>query len=99
MIYVVFIRSTIIGVSRSGRGCDRIYPGGLFAKITKDVKTWIESVAAGTQDSDCDKQTTCEDCGLELPDVNNEDEVIEKEEANFFESSGSDEDDDNYGFI
>ena len=53
---------------------------GVYAGITKEVATWIRSVASGTQDSDCDKESLCEDCGLEQP--NNKEEEVGEEELN-----------------
>ena len=47
---------------------------GVYAEITKEVATWIRSVASGTQASDCDKESLCEDCDLEQPS-NKEKEV------------------------
>ena len=48
-------RSTIVGVSTYGVGCDWEVPG-VYAKITKKAKAWIKSVATETQESNCDKK-------------------------------------------
>ena len=72
-----------MGVSTLGVDCAKGYPG-VFAKMTKEVKSWIRSVAAGTQDSNCDKTPACEDCGLEWP-------------QEIGESSGEDEIKEDYG--
>ena len=48
-------RSTIVGVTTLGVGCDSKVPG-VFAKITQEAKDWIKSVATGTQDNDCDQK-------------------------------------------
>ena len=50
-------RSAIIGVTIFGVGCNpRDSAPGVYAKITREVTTWIKSVASGTQDSDCDTE-------------------------------------------
>ena len=48
-----------------GVGCNPSATTGVYAKITREVTTWIKSVTSGTQDSDCDTETPCEDCGAE----------------------------------
>ena len=72
-------RSAIIGVTTYGVGCNpSISTPGVYAKITREVKTWINSMTSGTQDSDCDTEAQCEDCGLEQ--LGNKEEEVEKEE-------------------
>ena len=64
-----------------GIGCDpkvKYYSPGLYAKITREVTSWIKSVASGTQDSDCDKEDLCEDCGLEQ--LSNKEKEVENRE-------------------
>ena len=51
---IVIFSSTIVGVTTFAEGCDREIPG-VYAKITEEAKTWIKSVAPGSQDSDCDQ--------------------------------------------
>lgn len=55
---------------------------GVYAKITREVKTWIKSVASGTQDSDCDTETPCEDCDAEQLSNKEKEERKEKNTEN-----------------
>ena len=46
-------RNTIVGVTSFGEDCgDPQYPG-VYARITEEVKTWIQTIATGTESSDC----------------------------------------------
>ena len=88
-------RSAIIGVTAYGMICGSQIPA-IYAKITKEVTNWIKSVATGAQDSDCDRETPCEDCGLEWPNIIDESNVgkeIEKEE--YSDERNQDEENDN----
>ena len=50
---IFFCRNTVVGVTSFGDGCgDPQYPG-VYARITEEVKTWIQATAAGTESSDC----------------------------------------------
>ena len=48
-------RHVIIGVTSYGTGCAHPDYPGVYARVT-EVKSWIESVASDTQDSDCKHQ-------------------------------------------
>ena len=46
-------RNTIVGVTSFGEDCgDPQYPG-VYARITEEVKTWIQAIATGTESSGC----------------------------------------------
>ena len=45
-------RNAVIGVTSYGNGCAHPDYPGVYARVT-EVKSWIKSVAADTQDSDC----------------------------------------------
>ena len=47
IVQMFVIRYAAVGVNSFNSDPD------VFAKITPEVKTWIQSIAANTQDSDC----------------------------------------------
>ena len=53
--YLFIFRHVIIGVTSFGTGCAHPDYPGVYARVT-EVKSWIESVASDTQDSDCKYQ-------------------------------------------
>ena len=91
-------RTAIIGVTSYGMICGSQIPA-IYAKITKEVTNWIKSVATGAQDSDCDRETSCEDCGLELPsnriDESNVGEEISEMWEDYSDESNQDDENDN----
>ena len=54
-------RQTIIGVTSYGSGCAHPDYPGVYARVT-EVKSWIQSVASDTQDSDCKFQQLSVSC-------------------------------------
>ena len=54
-LYLPNFRNVIIGVTSFGTGCAHPDYPGVYARVT-EVKSWIESVASDTQDSDCKHQ-------------------------------------------
>ena len=50
MFILYFFRSAIYGVTSFGLSCAHNMFPGVYAKITKKVKEWIQSVTTGTQD-------------------------------------------------
>ena len=56
-------RHTVIGVTSYGSGCAHPDYPGVYARVT-EVKSWIQSVAADTQESDCKFQQLSISCYL-----------------------------------
>ena len=54
-LHLYIFRHVIIGVTSFGTGCAHPDYPGVYARVT-EVKSWIESVASDTQDSDCKHQ-------------------------------------------
>ena len=56
-------RHAIIGVTSFGTGCAHPDYPGVYSRVT-EVKSWIETVASDTQDSDCKRKLQQFDIGL-----------------------------------
>ena len=53
--HLFIFRNVLIGVTSYGNGCAHPDYPGVYARVT-EVKSWIETVASDTQDSDCKYQ-------------------------------------------
>ena len=61
--HAFIFRHVIIGVTSFGTGCAHPDYPGVYARVT-EVKSWIQSVASDTQESDCKFQQLSISCDL-----------------------------------